>query len=521
MEDSNHRRLVALLGAGLFLATVLLYAPAARYDFIGYDDPEYVHKPIVARGVTLEGIRWTVGIGPGRHYWHPLAWMSHMLDVQLFGHDAGAHHLVNAVLHAAAAVACFLVLRAMTGDVWPAALTAALFAWHPLHVGSVAWVSERKDVLSGLAFFATLGVYAWYAKRPGAARYAALLAATAVALSTKPMLVTLPCVMLLLDYWPLARRERWARLALEKLPLLALSAAASIASYQIQIYDHALRSAETHPIAIRAGNALVSYVRYLYLTAVPLKLSIFYPYHAPAAWQVAGAALVLVAITAAAVWQARRRPYVLVGWLWFLGMLVPVIGVIQSGSQSMADRYTYLPLVGVFVMIAWALPYARRWTAVVAAAVLLACCAVSLYQIQFWRNDFTLFGRALAVTEKNHLAHGFVGKALAAQERDDEAFAHYQQALAINPDYWETYYNLGNLFLRNGRVPEAIDAYRRAVEIRPKLADAWNNLGIALASQEKLAEAEQSLLKAAEAAPNRADIAANLARVRARLGSSR
>lgn len=519
MMPAPSHRLVAILCAGLFVATVLLYAPTARFGFIGYDDPLYVHKDVIARGVTIEGIRWTLGIGPGRHYWHPLAWVSHMLDVQLFGHHAGAHHLVNVVIHAAAAVVCFLVLRAMTGNVWAAALTAALFAWHPLHVGSVAWVSERKDVLAGLAFFITLGIYAWYARRPGVARYLGLFAATAVALATKPMLVTLPCVMLLLDHWPLARRASWTKLALEKLPLLALSAAASIASYQIQIHDQALRSAETHPMAIRAGNAIVSYVRYLYFTAVPLKLSIFYPYRAWAAWQVAAAAGVLVAITAVVLWQRRSRPYLVVGWLWFLGMLVPVIGIIQSGSQAMADRYTYLPLVGLFIMIAWAVSYTRR-TAIVAAIVLVACGAMTLYQLQFWRNDLALFGRALAVTENNHLAHGYVGKALAAQNRDEEAFAHYQRALAINPHYWEVYYNLGNLLLRAGRTQEAIDAYRRAVEIQPKLADAWNNLGIALATQGNYAEAEQSLINASAVAPGRADIAANLARVRARLDSS-
>jgi tetratricopeptide (TPR) repeat protein len=508
-------RLVALLSAGLFLATVLLYAPSVRYDYTGYDDFLYVDKEIITRGVTLDGVRWAFTIGQGRHYWHPLAWMSHMLDNQLFGRSPGAHHIVNAVIHALAAVVCFVVFNAMTRNLWAAFVTAALFAWHPLHVGSVAWVSERKDVLSGLAFFATLGVYAWYARRPGIGRYVAVFVATAVALSTKPMLVTLPCVMLLLDVWPLRRETSWSRLALEKLPLLALSAAVCIASYQIQIYDHSLRSAETHPIALRLANAIVSYVRYLYFTVWPVKLSIFYPYRAWSAAQVAGAAVVLIAITAVALWQRRQRPHVLIGWLWFLGTMVPAIGIIQSGSQSMADRYTYLPLVGVFIMIAWSVPWHRPAASIAGGVVLAACCAMSLYQLQFWRNDLALFGRAMAVTENNHLAHGYVGKALAAEKRDTEAMAQYARALELNPSYWEVHYNRGNLLLRNGEVPQAIDAYRRSVEIHPIYPDAWNNLGIALARQGALAEAEQSLIKAAELAPERTDIAANLARVRA------
>ena len=519
-EPSKRSKIVALLSAGLFVATVLLYLPSVRYDYTGYDDFLYVDKEIITRGVTLDGARWAFTIGEGRHYWHPLAWMSHMLDAQLFGRSPGAHHIVNAVIHAVAAVACFLVLYAMTANLWAAFVTAALFAWHPLHVGSVAWISERKDVLSGVAFFATLGVYTWYARRPGAGRYIAVFIATAIALSTKPMLVTLPCVMLLLDVWPLRRENSWTRFALEKLPLLALSAAVCVASYQIQIYDHSLRSAETHPIPLRLANAVVSYVRYLYFTLWPVKLSIFYPYRAWSTAQVTGAALVLIAITAVTLWQRRRRPHLLIGWLWFVGMMVPAIGIIQSGSQSMADRYTYLPLVGVFIMIAWSVPWQKRAASVVAAVVLAACIAMSLYQLQFWRNDLTLFGRAMAVTENNHLAHGYVGKALAAQNRDAEAMAQYARALELNPNYWEVHYNLGNLLLRAERTREAIEAYRRSVEVHPIYPDAWNNLGIALAMQKDYAEAERSFAKAAELAPQRADIAANLARVRAMQKSS-
>jgi tetratricopeptide (TPR) repeat protein len=504
-----------MLCAGLFFGTVLLYAPTARFELTGYDDFLYVQGKQVQPGLTIDGVRWAFGIGEGRHYFEPLSWISHMAAVQVFGQRPGAHHLVNVVIHAAAAVALLLALVQLTGALWPSATTAALFAWHPLHVGSVAWVAERKDVLSGLGFAITLMTYAWYARRPTVGRYLALFACFAVALMTKPMLVTVPCVLLLLDYWPLKRFHAPGRVIAEKIPLLALSAAACIASVKIQFLDAAIRSGATHPLPLRLGNALVSYVRYLYKTAVPVRLSIFYPYEVWSAWQIAASAGLLIAITVAVILQRCSRPHLLVGWLWFVGMLVPVIGIVQSGSQSMADRYTYLPLIGVFIMVCWSIRWTRE-SRIAAGVVLMACCGLSLYQLQFWKNDFTLFSRALEATENNHLAHGYVGKSLADRHDDQEAQEHYQRALEINPQYWETHYNLGNLLLRQGRTQDAIAHYSETVRLQPKFPDALNNLGIAQASQADWAAAEQSFRAAAEAAPDRVDIAQNLARVRQR-----
>ena len=521
METPSHR-LVAFLCAGLFLGTVLLYAPTARYGFIGYDDPLYVDNPRVQDGLTPRNIAWAFALGPDHaSNYHPVTWLSHMLDFTLAGRARpGFHHLHNVVLHAAAAAALLLVLYRATGVPWPAAGVAALFAWHPLHVQSVAWVAERKDVLCGLLFFLTIAAYAEFARRPAASRYALVLLGAAAAMLAKPMLVTLPFVLMLLDFWPLRRDTRSWRLFLDKLPLLGMAVAVSVLTVLAQGAGGAIRSTENLPLSVRLANVPVAYVRYLFKTVWPVDLAVFYPYRTWSPAVVVGAVTLLLLVTVVAVWQRRRRPYVMVGWLVFLGMLVPVIGVVQVGEQSIADRYTYLPLVGVFVMVCYAAPRGKG-TGVLAAVALVACCAATLYQIRFWKDDHALFGRALEVTRDNYIAHGYVGKALAARQEDAAALSHYDRAIAIKPAYAEAHYNRGNLLLRTGRMQDAVDAYRRAVDLRPDFADAWNNLGIALATQANYADAEQSLIKASAEAPQRADIAANLARVRARLDPSR
>ena len=518
---------MALLCLGLFLGTLLIYAPVVHDEFLGYDDLMYVHAPMVERGLTTEGVRWAVGVGPGRFYFHPLAWMSHMLDVQLFDHNSAAHHFANVVYHAAAAVLLLVVLWRMTGAVWASAMTAALFAWHPLHVQSVAWVAERKDVLSGITFALALGAHTWYARRPRPARYGLLLLAAAAALASKPTLVTLPCVLLLLDYWPLRRRGAWTTLVVEKLPLLAMAAAASVASYKIQVMDAAVRPADAMPLPVRLGNVFVSYLRYLYKTLVPVRLSIFYPYQVWPVWQVAAAAAALAAVTLAVLWQARRRPYLLVGWLWFGGMLVPTIGLIQAGSQAMADRYTYLSLTGLFIAACWA---AREWatTAVRRAAaawaggiVLAACTAGTVYQLSFWRDEFTLFTRALEVTgDDNWQAHGFVGRALAARGDEVAAERHYRAALRRNPGYVEGYVNYANLLLRRGDYDGSIGLYQQALTRNPALSSARNNLGIALARKGDLPAAEASFRAVVQADPGSADGETNLGGMLLREGRS-
>ena len=494
-----------------------------RYAFVGYDDPLYVENAHARQGLSPGNIRWAFELGPGHAgNFHPLTWLSHMLDFSLAGPRPGFHHAHNVLLHAAAAAALLLALYRATGALWPATVVAALFAWHPLHVQSVAWVAERKDVLSGLFFCLTLLAYVEYARRPSLRRYAIVFLLAAAAMLAKPMVVTLPAVLILLDYWPLGRRGvPWSRQLAEKLPLFAMSIAISVLTVLAQAQSGAIRTTENLPLSLRIANVPVSYARYLLRTAAPKDLAIFYPYVTWSLPIVICATLILLITTAIAIAQRRRRPYLIVGWLIFLGMLVPVIGIVQVGEQSIADRYTYLPLTGVFLMLCWAAPWTRG-SALIAGVALAACFGATLYQLHFWKDDFTLFSRALEVTQDNYIAHGYVGKALAARSTGDApaALAHYDRAIEIKPTYWESHYNRGNLLLRAGRTGDAIEAYRRAVAIHPALADGWNNLGIALAMQGKDAEAEESFAKAAAAAPDRPGFAANLARIRARRASS-
>ena len=506
MSERPGGRLVAVLCACLFAGTLLLYAPTFSFGFIGYDDPLYVDHPRVQEGLTLRNIAWAFTPGPGRaSNYHPVTWLSHMLDYSLAGRRPGFHHAHSVVLHAIAATVLLVTLYRMTGgDVWPSAVVAALFTWHPLHVQSVAWVAERKDVVSGLLFFVTLLAYGEYARKPSSPRYAIVLVAAAAALLAKPMLVTLPFVLLLLDYWPLRRAGdvRPARLILEKLPLLAMSIAVSVLTVLAQGRGGAIRTAENLPLSERLANVPVSYVRYLIKTAWPVDLAVFYPYRVWPAAVVVASTLVLLIISALAAWQWRRQPHLIVGWLIFLGMLVPVIGIVQVGEQSIADRYTYLPLVGVFVMACFTAPRGR-WSGVVAAVVLAACAALTVYQVRFWRDDLTLFNRALETTRDNYLAHGYVGKALAAQQQPAAAMAHYDRALEIKPRYFEVHYNRANLLLAAGRVDEAIAGYRRAVEINPDFPEAWQNLAAALARKGDLEMAREYLKRAAAARARR------------------
>ena len=505
-QDRRHRRrLVALLCAGLFVATVLLYAQTFAFGFIGYDDPLYVDHPRVQNGLTLANARWAFTPGPGRaSNYHPVTWLSHMLDLSLAGRRPGFHHAHNVVLHALAAVALLVALHRMTGDVWRPAVVAALFAWHPLHVQSVAWIAERKDVLSGLFFSLTLLAYAAYARTPTTGRYAVVLTLAALAMLAKPMLVTLPFVLLLLDAWPLRRVATGtsrSRLVLEKLPLLALAVAVSVLTVLAQGQGGAIRTTENVPLAVRLANVPVSYVRYLLKTLWPIDLAVFYPYRVWPAAVVAASTLVLLIITAMAAWPWRRRPYLIVGWLIFLGMLVPVIGLVQVGEQSIADRYTHLPLIGLFVVVCYVVP-PRKSVGVVAAIALLACAAVTVYQVRFWRDDLTLFRRALETTDGNYLAHGYVGKALAPVHPAD-AMVHYDRALELKPRYFEVHYNRANLLLAAGRLDDAIAGYRRAVEINPDFPEAWQNLAAAYARKGDFETAREYLKRAANARASR------------------
>jgi Flp pilus assembly protein TadD len=505
----------------LVVVVFLVFGQTLRYDFVNYDDDQYFYSnPHVKAGLTWSGVTWAFQTGYASN-WHPLTWLSLMLDAQLFGTGAAGPHLTNVILHAAGTVLLFLLFKRMTAAHWRSALVAAVFAIHPLHVESVAWVSERKDVLSGLFFMLTLLMYARYVERIPTPKnkvfYGLALLFFALGLMSKPMLVTLPFVLLLLDWWPLKRFEfsTVSRLVLEKLPFFLLSAASCVATIFAQ--QEAVRSMV--PLAERLGNASVSCVTYLVQMVLPENLAAFYPYplNLPVG-QVAGAGVLLFSITLPVFFAARKFPYFLVGWLWYLGMLVPVIGLVQVGDQSHADRYTYLPQIGLYLIIAWAVKDLtiswrhRRELAGMAACGMMAVLMVCAWkQTRYWRDGESLWRHALTCTSGNYTAHNNLGYILAAQDRTAEAIGHYQKALEIYPDYAEADINLGRLFLDEGKLDEAEECFHRAIKIKPGSAEAYNDLGILLAGQGKTAGAIQHYQKAIQLNPDLAETYNNLA----------
>ncbi len=528
----------------LALATLAVFLPVAWHGFVNYDDADYVTENAqVQGGLKWASIVWAFTTGHASN-WHPLTWISHMADCQLFGLQAGGHHLVSVGLHIANALLLFGLLRRMTGALWRSALVAALFALHPLHVESVAWASERKDVLSTLFFLLTLWAYAAYAEgrrpeaRPGRARrpaanYLLALGCFALGLMSKPMLVTLPFVLLLLDYWPL---QRWPRrapatqpdtatgrprpglfsLLLEKAPFFALAAASSIVTYFVQRHGGAVSTSLT--FGERVANALISYARYIGKTFWPLDLSILYPH--PGRWPlgaVAGAAVLLLAISVVVALRARKQPYLAVGWLWFCGTLVPVIGLVQVGIQSMADRYTYVPLIGGFIMLVWgvdalvpARPGRGKALALGAGLGLAACALLAARQVRFWRNSEELFGHAVRVTRDNYLAHNNLGYYLNGQGRTAEAVEHYRRALQIKPTYEDALNNLGYALAAQRQFAEAISLYEAALRSRPKHIEVHNNLGNALSEVGRIDEAIQHYSFVLQQKPGHADAHNNL-----------
>ena len=509
---------VRLIALALLVGTLLLFARAIGHDFVNYDDPDYVTANAqVKAGLSGETLRWALTSGEASN-WHPLTWGSHLLDVTLYGLNPHGHHATSVAWHAVNAALAFLAMRRLTGALWTSAFFAALFAWHPLRVESVAWVSERKDVLSGFFGFAVLWLYAGYVERRragaaggGAGRiYALILVAFALGLMAKPMLVTLPCVLLLLDVWPLGRTvwgpgpvtpaarktETVAWLLWEKTPLFLLVAASSVVTYLVQRGGGSVSSALT--LDERLANAVVAVARYLGKFFVPVDLAVLYPHPGHWAAGIVAAALGLVGVlTAGAVGQGRRRPWIAVGWFWFLGTLVPVIGLVQVGLQSMADRYTYLPMLGVQLALLWTVrdaatsPGARRAWAWIGAGVLGVCAVATTRQIGVWANSLTLFDRAVAVTTGNYVAHDNRGLYLFKAGRVDEAMQDYRAALAINPGYLNANNNLGHAFTELGRPAEAVPRFRVALKAQPDHLEVRNNLANALADLGQLAEATE------------------------------
>lgn len=478
-------------------ATILaVYWQVGHHPFISYDDTSYVSgNPPVRQGLTREGIAWasrTFHMGN----WHPLTWVSHMADVELFGLDAGWHHRVNVLFHILNVALLFLILKETTGAFWRSWFVAALFAVHPLHVESVAWVSERKDLLCAFFGLLAVGAYVYYVRRPGLRRYVPVAVFFVLGLLCKPMLVTLPLVFLLMDYWPLQRfapdpfsPRMFLPLIREKIPLLALSGISCLVTFLAQARGNAVKSLEHIPFDLRVSNALVSYVKYLFKTVWPDSLSVIYPHPAVVhashpAWHVAGAALLLCAMSGLALWRGRRWPFLAVGWLWFLLTLVPVIGLVQVGDQAMADRYMYLPLAGVLVAIAWGAPEVLKgWRfrnpglGIAGSVVVLALAIASWVQAGYWRTGVSLFAHALEATENNWVAWNGLGVSYREIGRYDEAVDCYREALRLRPDCGDTWNFLGVAYGETGRYPEAAACFREALRIAPNYADAWSNLG--------------------------------------------
>jgi tetratricopeptide (TPR) repeat protein len=527
---------------GLALLTFIFYWPVAHNDFVNYDDGDYVSSnPHIQAGFTRSSLIWAFTTAHASN-WHPLTWLSHMLDIQMFGLRPGPHHLVSLAIHMANVMLLFLVLRTLTQTHWRSAAVAAFFALHPLRVESVAWISERKDGLSALFFLVCVWAYSCYARartsevkngersltlpgsvKPARVCFAVSLLSFALGLLSKPMVVTLPFVLLLLDFWPLGRFEfkEWrtrkvAHLVIEKVPFFLLALASSWITYQAQKHGGAVSVSIS--LGARVANAVVSYVRYIGKTLWPAKLSVLYPHpgHWPA-WEVGSAALVLLAISAAVLVFYRRRPYLLTGWLWFLGMLVPVIGLIQVGIQSMADRYTYLPQIGLLVLVIWSahevfqkLGWNNQAAAILCSVLLFLCAVATNIQIRYWRSSETLFSHAVQVTKNNYLAYNNLGFYLSSQGRVGEAMENYRLSLEINPNYEDALNNLGYALAGQKRYAEAMPYYEAALRVRPDHVEVHNNLGNALAESGRLNEAIQHYLVALKGNPQHADAHNNL-----------
>lgn len=492
-----------LVAVALIVINLAVYAPVRNYGFIAFDDTLYItENQNISGGLTWQSCWWALTTGRAG-YWIPLTWLSHILDVELYGLAAGPQHVTNALLHIVNTLLLFGVLRRMTGGLWPSAFVSALFAIHPLHVESVAWVAERKDVLSAFFFMLALWAYSAYVRRPGLKRYVAVILAFALGLMAKPMVVTLPLVLILLDIWPLrrVRIERgqlgvWSRLMAEKLPLCALAIASSVVTVVFTSQRGAIGGLDVFPWSVRVANALAAYAAYIGDMVWPAGLAPFYPYELLSGMRVAVSALVLIGICGCVVLKARTHPYLLVGWLWYLLTLLPVAGLIQAGMQSRADRFTYIPLVGLFIMVAWGLPHvAARWRRraiglAAAAAILISALTITArHQVHYWEGRLTLWRHALDVTNGNYVAFNIVGMALVDAGKVDEGMSHYRQALSIRPDYGDAHNNLGIALARQQRTDEAISEFKAAVSVGRSNPEMYYNLGFALAQQGKLDEA--------------------------------
>jgi tetratricopeptide (TPR) repeat protein len=478
VQAPTQSRVDLAIVCGLAALIFLVYWQVRNFDFTTYDDDLYVMGPAQA-GITLDSLKWAFTAVVSNN-WIPVTLLSHILDVQLFGMQSGMHHLMNVVWHVLATLLLFSALRRATGAVWRSAFVAFIFGLHPLHVGSVAWIAERKDVLSAFFWFLALYAYVRYAEQPGLRRYLLMAAAFTLGLLAKPMVVTFPFVLLLLDVWPL-RRFAWPKVVLEKLPLMLLSAVASVITYLTQSSTGAVVAM---PLAVRVENALVSYAIYIKQMFWPAGLAVIYPYsQSIPIWQALVALALLIAVTLFAVRVWRTHPYVATGWFWYLGTLVPVIGLIQVGEQAHADRYTYIPLVGLAMILAWGAAEILNERTIYWAAGLsaVACIAMSWIELPYWQNSETLFQRAVDVTGNNWIAEYNLGHCLMTLPgRIPDAISHFRAALRIKPDYVEARNNLGACLQDSGHAADAVQEFQTVVRLKPGFADAHFNLGLAL-----------------------------------------
>ena len=494
-------------------AILVAYWPVQHYDLISLDDIDYItENPYVRAGLTSDSFSWAMkDVHTG--YWHPLTWVTHMLDYQLFRSRVGGHHWTNVIFHIANSILLYIVLKRMSGAAWKSALVAALFAVHPLNVESVAWVSERKNLLCTFFWFMGMWSYGYYVERPTPYRYCLILVTFSLGLMSKPMIVTFPFALLLLDYWPMGRLTSWKmlpRLLFEKMPLFILAAIVGIATYLSSFHGDVTISLDKLPLADRMANAVISYTKYLGKMFWPQNLAVFYPYSREFdSLQIIGSVLLLSIISCLTIFWARKYRYALMGWLWYLGTLVPVIGLMQVGKQAMADRYAYIPMIGLFIIVAWGIPdllggWQKRKIifAISSGAVISGLMVCTLVQVRYWQNGVTLFDHALRVTGMNSRAHYNLGISLTDLGRFNEAIYHFRYAIRLEPEYAGPYGYMGIALARQGKTDDAIVYYQKALEIKQADETTHNNLGVALAGKGMFNEAIQHFQKALKIRPD-------------------
>jgi tetratricopeptide (TPR) repeat protein len=535
----RHQRLI--ISFSLVVMSLSVFWPVTQNEFLIYDDEDYIlENRFVSKGWTKDGFIWAFNSKLHGH-WHPLTWLSHMTDVQLFGLDSKAHHLMNLLFHTASVLLLFRVLNRMTGTIWQSAFAAAVFAFHPLNVESVAWAAERKNVLSTLLWMLTLMTYVRYSEQPGLLRYLLTLSLFAMGMMSKVMIITLPCVLLLLDYWPLCRL-RWGqscgpvhdrfqktsflKLLLEKIPFFALGLITALLTLYLIYSGRGVRAGTSYLRENYVGINLVSYVEYLYKMFWPKDLTISYlaPYKA-VLWQAVGSGILLAIITLFAFWMVRRMPPLLVGWLWYLGTLVPVLRVFTRAPLAIADRYMYIPMIGILLMVSWGVPeLIGRWRrrtfflGPLACAVIAVCITLTWSQLRYWQDSVSLFRHTLAIIPDHSLAHTNLGVALKRKGMLDEAISHFEKALKKRPDFDKALVNLAATLNQQGKTQEAIPFYEKAVQIKPNHPELHNDLGLALYRQGRIREATDHFLEAVSLNPRSSKIQNNVGMAYARDG---